>query len=256
LDITTADGSAAFRAINHCLYTIQCAPLGPLAAAWDQSLQLPADVCQLSRVGWYTGKTVGRKILLPLELTGDPLWGVTPQRQRLVRAPGGLLQTGAPFQLALDWWIVWQVCGSKLGVAPHPLLVLGADPWDYLSIAVEPAYIALAQKYSMPTPSTSPAVYTRARNLRRLMSCIQTTLKQSWQPTGQTGGRFSSSPNNSDSAPEEQEQEQHRKSEEAAADAPRNNDGRLTCFWCDAPTKEFLMLDKKGHICTNPECGR
>lgn len=33
---------------------------------------------------------------------------------------------------------------------------------------------------------------------------------------------------------------------------PKNNDGRSTCFWCGAPTKEFGM--NFGHVCT--ACGR
>jgi hypothetical protein len=33
---------------------------------------------------------------------------------------------------------------------------------------------------------------------------------------------------------------------------PKNNDGRDTCFWCGAPTREFGM--NFGRVCT--DCGR
>lgn len=35
---------------------------------------------------------------------------------------------------------------------------------------------------------------------------------------------------------------------------PKNNDGRDTCFWCGAPTKEIELAMSSGHVCT--VCGR
>jgi hypothetical protein len=37
-------------------------------------------------------------------------------------------------------------------------------------------------------------------------------------------------------------------------EAPRNNDGRDKCYWCQAPTKEYIGLFQTGHICS--KCGK
>jgi hypothetical protein len=290
LDLGTRTGVELHRGIDPCLQAVQGLSLSPFAALWDPSLGLPANECQLRCLSWYEKHITGRKILMPLELCENPTWTPGPTVLPMIKGPGGILHTMDPMHLALDWFVIYQVCGDKMGTVPHESLKLGADPNDFLAAAYA-GYCAMAAQYGQNNVSLGAGVVHRAAELQRVVRpIIQQALNQQqptgpaaspappaaappgWQSlptpfTGQKGGRFSSSPNPSNPPKSLPDDEEAREADYAEArrlanieavesDEPRNNDGRSTCFWCDSPTKEFMGLAKPGHVCTNKDCGR
>lgn len=70
----------------------------------------------------------------------------------------------------------------------------------------------------------------------------------------QRNGFVSNSSSSSYTIPEEQELFDKTTLTKVNSDEPKNNDGRITCYWCDEPTKQVQGFMNIYDVCE--ECGK